>query len=399
MADPADLIAWLLTDGRTVPDVAALCDGYCRRLMAAGVPLWRATFHLPKLHPEAFGAATVWRADAETVDFVPVSFDLADSDQYHRSPISQVHKTRQPFRGRPGDPTQRARWPLFDDLAASGATEYWLTPIPLERKVVSCISVSTRDPGGFQDRHLALVAATLPALASVIEVHLGRTTIEDLLDVYVGREARRRILGGQIKLGAGDVVHAVVLMADMRDFSTHMETLPRARLRDLVQGYFQALVGAILDHHGDVLKFMGDGLLAFFPTGGDEPPSAVAARALAAAQAVQARLTAFNRGRSGGDTPSVSAGMSLHVGDVFLGNIGAFGRQDFTVMGPTVNRAARIEGLCRPLGQPVLLSADFVALMPDTPVLDLGRHALKGVGEQTVYAPALTAASPAPDAA
>lgn len=386
------VINWLLQEGRNLRDVAAVTGGYSEHLVAAGVPLWRATCHLPKLHPEAFGAATVWRSDAEAVELVPVTFDVADSPRYHRNPISVVHKTRAPFRGQPSDPEQRAQWPLFEDLAAFGATEYWLTPIPLERRIVATVSYATLAPGGFSDADLATITATLPALASVMEVFMLRTTIDDLLDVYLGREARSRILSGQIKLGAGDLVQAVVLMADMRDFSIHMETLDRAVLRDLLQGYFRSLVGAVVDHGGDVLKFMGDGLLAFFPTRAQETPAAVATRALGAAQAAQARLAAFNRDQLANQAPQAEFGIALHVGDMFLGNIGAFERQDFTVMGPAVNRAARIESLCRPLDQPLLLSADFVAQVPDTPVVDLGQHTLKGVGTQTVYAPAISVA-------
>ena len=231
----------------------------------------------------------------------------------------------------------------------------------------------------------------MPALSTVVESMVNRIRAERLLDIYVGHEAGQRILRGQITIGTGRSIHAVILFCDLRDFTQTSETLPKDELLDLLTGYFACMVRPVEKAGGEVLKFLGDGLLAIFRLEDDEDSDMASARALIAALEAEAAVREANAKRSAEGKAEIHAGIALHVGTVIFGNIGADERLDFTVIGPAVNLAARIEALCRELDSTILTSRDFAELCP-VQLVSKGEHALKGVADrQEVFAPALTA--------
>jgi adenylate cyclase len=206
-----------------------------------------------------------------------------------------------------------------------------------------------------------------------------------LLDTYVGRQSGGRVLEGQIQRGTGETIRAVIWLCDLRGFTGLSETLPRDELIDLLNCYFGPMCDAVMAEGGEVLKFIGDAMLAIFPIKADT--SGICGAALMAAERAQAALVEENRRREGLSLPRIEYGLALHVGDVLYGNIGSDTRLDFTVIGPAVNLTARIESMCRQLGRPLLLSSDFVKA-GGIAALSLGAFPLRGVGvEQEIFVP------------
>ncbi|MEQ8967263.1 MAG: adenylate/guanylate cyclase domain-containing protein [Azospirillaceae bacterium] len=381
---------WLLGPARRLNGPGQVLSGLAEHLTAAGVPVWRMTFHMPKLHPQMFGVGYIWTADDGCTVENQVGHDMPESEIYLKSPIRTVHETHRPVRCKLCGPEADFSYPIVRELADQGATDYALMPIELAASPrPGAMGLSTKAPDGFEDAAVALVERLMPAIATVLELHLSRLMTQDLLTSYVGREAARRILDGEIMLGRGMRIDAVVLFCDMRDFSQLMETLPRDQLGELMRDYFACVVEAVHEAEGDVLKFMGDGLLAIFPVETAEGQEVACVRALMAAQKTFQNLDQVMAERRAAGKPTARAGMALHFGDMFYGNIGAGARLDFTVMGPAVNRAARIEELTRNVEERILTSAEFAHLCP-VRLQSIGRFPLKGLaGEHEIFVPLL----------
>ena len=235
---------------------------------------------------------------------------------------------------------------------------------------------------------MALLGALMPAAAMILEIQtLGRTT-RTLLDTYVGPAAGQRVVDGTIKRGMGETIHSVIWFCDLRGCTELSGLLDDDALLALLNDYFGAMTDAVQSHGGEVLKFIGDAILAIFALTRTADRAETAGRALRAAQAAQIELVAVNQGREAAAQAPIHCGIALHVGDVHYGNIGGEGRLDFTVIGPAVNLASRVEQLCAQLGEGLLLTADFVA-ESEMRCKPVGKFALKGIElEQTVYVPA-----------
>jgi adenylate cyclase len=247
------------------------------------------------------------------------------------------------------------------------------------------LSFATGRPGGFNDDELALFAAMIPAVAFNLEVQALRRTARTLLDTYVGRQSGGRVLDGQIQRGSGETIRAVIWLCDLRGFTSLSERLSRDDLIDLLNSYFGPMCDAVAREGGEILKFIGDAMLAIFPIHAD--PTQTCAAALSAAAQAQAALAEENARREGECLPRIDYGLALHIGDVMYGNIGSDTRLDFTVIGPAVNLTARIESMCRQLGRQLLLSGEFVEA-GGIAAQSLGAYSLKGVGaDQEIFAP------------
>ena len=277
---------------------------------------------------------------------------------------------------------------ILDDLRRDGFTDYIVHAVPFADGSHKALSLATRRAGGFTDDEIALFAAMIPAVAFNLEVQALRRTARTLLDTYVGRQSGGRVLEGQIQRGSGETIRAVIWLCDLRGFTNLSEQLPRDELIDLLNSYFGPMCDAVAKEGGEVLKFIGDAMLAIFPIGADAVTTCRAA--LSAAEQAQDALAQENARRERASRPRIDYGLALHVGDVMYGNIGSDTRLDFTVIGPAVNLTARIESMCRQFGRQLLLSADFVAA-GRIAAQSLGAHALKGVGaDQEIFAPTPT---------
>lgn len=361
-----------------------MVQGVAERLVATGVPLWRANLGLDTLHPIVEGWTVLWtRAEAESRRS---DYDRQTSDPaaWEQSPFYTLEQTGQPsIRRQIADGSYRAgEFPLLDEIVAAGATDYlacltlFEDPDALGRIDGLYSSWSTDAPDGFSAAQLELIEAVLPALALALKARSQAWAARELLETYLGRDAGRRVVSGEIERGATQTLPAILWFSDLRGFTRLADTLPKGELVPLLNDYADVLACVVHEHGGQVLKFMGDGMLAFF-----ELREEACGRALEAAEVAVARIEELNRKRTAAGRVATGLGLGLHLGEVLYGNVGSADRLDFTVVGPAVNEAARIEAMCTSLDQTVVVSEAFVRAEPacSDRLVSLGRYMLKGV--------------------
>lgn len=373
-----DIATWLLTDGHNLGANAELADQLAWRLLGAGVPLWRATISLSTLHPQYLGFGLRWMRDSEFVEEVRVGRGADRSPDYLESPMRAARERGETVRYRLDDPASD-RFPLLVSLREAGATDYVVFPLTVLNNRHQTTTWATDRPGGFTDQDLAAIRAILPALGVVVEAKAMRRLMENVLDTYLGRTIGRHILMGEIERRQGQQIRAVMMATDMRGFTTLSDRLPTAELIALLDDYFDAVTSPIEERGGEVLKYVGDGMLAIFePDAGGDREAAQAA--LAAAEDALARLDRLNGERARNDEALIHIGVGLHVGTVTYGNVGAADRLDFTAIGPAVNLTCRLESLTKRLDRPLLVSTDFAPIC-GRELVSLGFHPIKGLSE------------------
>jgi adenylate cyclase len=328
----------------------------CQRMLECGVPLWRVAVFVTTLHPDVMGRRFLWQA-ASGVTTSEALFATVETDDFRTSPFATVYATRQPIRRRLADSDCPNDFAILRDLRAEGATDYAAFPLLFTDGTIHVATWSTQQPGGFTAKQFSDLESIIAPLARVAEIRALRRTAGNLIDTYVGHQTGERILAGKIRRGHVEAIRAAIWLSDMRGFTTLSERLPPQDLIDLLNGYFGCQVPAILEHGGEVLKFMGDGLLAIFPIAGDDDASAVCRRALSCALEVRARIAELPRKAE--NEEAIRFGLALHAGEVMYGNIGGGNRLDFTCIGPAVNLAARLEKVASKLGETIVASADF----------------------------------------
>jgi adenylate cyclase len=307
-----------------------------------------------------------------------------ERSEYLDNPLPPVFEQRRTVRVRLENVEPQA--PVLKELKADGATDYVALPLLFTTGHVDALSVVSDKPGGFSAVDLDRMFQLQFAFTRIVETHALRDTAVNLLDAYVGRAAGQRILAGEVKRGDGQTIEAVLWYCDLRGFTRASDRLPRDAIIGLLNDYFSIMGGAVTGAGGEILKFMGDGMLAMLPIASPAERSATAARAIEAAVGAYRMIAALNLMRATVDEPAVRFGLALHVGEVMFGNIGASARLDFTVIGPAVNHAARLEKLCGQLDRPIVVSQALAALLPEREVVLLGCHQLKDIDEpQPVY--------------
>jgi adenylate cyclase len=351
------VVDWLIDGARSAPQPQHVLTQLSERLVACGIPLWRVAVFVRTLHPNVMGRRFLWRPDAE-VELTEAPFELLETEYFRDSPIARVYQTGVAIRRKLADPDCPEDFPVLADLRAEAVTDYLASPLVFTDGAVHAVTCTTRQPGGFTDEEIAGIEAVITPLARVAEIRSLRRMASTLLDTYVGHDAGERILAGHIRRGDIEEIHAGIWLSDMRGFTALADGLPPRVLIDLLNRYFDCQVPVILEHGAEVLKFMGDGLLAIFAIAGDE--TEVCKRALAAARQAQTNIAAL----ASSAMPGLRFGLALHIGDVLYGNIGSGNRLDFTCIGPAVNFAARIEKLTGQLGRTILASGEFARHCP-----------------------------------
>jgi adenylate cyclase len=379
------VIRWLMTEARKRVDASEFLEAFAHELRAAGVDVSRITTGVPILHPQIFSFSGLWQLDKGTTERLYRTGPDTQATMSN-SPIRIAYEGGGPVRCDLSAPPHDGEFAIVGDLRSQGFTDYIVYSVPFADGSHKALSLATTRRGGFDSGEVALFEAMIPAVAFNLEVQALRRTARTLLDTYVGQQSGGRVLEGQIQRGTGETITAVIWLCDLRGFTNLSETLPRDALIDLLNCYFGPMCDAVAAQGGEILKFIGDAMLAIFPIGTDT--AATCGAALVAAERAQAALIDENRRRQDAGLARIDYGLALHVGDVLYGNIGSDTRLDFTVIGPAVNLTARIESMCRQLGRSLLLSADFVRagrISADS----LGAFALKGVGaEQEIFVPA-----------
>jgi adenylate cyclase len=346
------IVDWLIDGARSAPLPQQVLAQLSERLVACGIPLWRVAVFVRTLHPQVMGRRFIWRPGTE-VEISEAPFELLESADFLENPIAQVYATGRALRRKLGDADCAVDFPVLSELRAGGVTDYLALPLVFTDGAIHAVTCTTRQAGGFTDAQIAGIEAIIAPLARVAEIRALRRMGSTLLDTYVGHDAGERILAGRIRRGDIEEIHAAIWLSDMRGFTALADSLPAPVLIDLLNLYFDSQVPVILEHGAEVLKFMGDGLLAIFTIAGNEIE--VCERALAAARRAQENIAAL----SGSVMPGLRFGLALHIGDVLYGNIGSGNRLDFTCIGPAVNCAARIEKLTGQLGRAILASGEF----------------------------------------
>jgi adenylate cyclase len=358
--DLKNITDWLIDGARSAVSPPQMVAELCERLVRAGLPLWRVGIFVRTLHPDILGVNFIWKPGAEVV-VGTADFSFLDSPEFINSPLAIVFGQKREVRYRLDDP-QSKRFPFFDDMRAEDVTDYIALPLLTTEGYTHASSWTTKHRSGFSDQQLNALRSLMPPLTRVVEITNLRRTASILLDTYVGNRAGERILGGQIRRGHADTMHAAIWLSDLRGFTALSDRLPAETVVDILNQYFDCQVSAIRTHGGEVLKFMGDGLLAVFPIAeADGDIQQVCSRVLEAARESRASVAAMHY-PIGETIERFRFAVALHVGKILYGNIGGGNRLDFTCIGPAVNLAARLEKIAARLHRTIVASEGFAGI-------------------------------------
>ncbi len=375
---------WILTTGRAIADTHAIVSAVGEQFRDTGMALDRMMTAVEVRHSERAAVGRIWEPGQPPSEFFIPHGSTSDED-YNTSPFSVAHETGEWVRFNP----QNADDSLFRvvaELKTDGFTDYICAPGFGMNGMRLGFTFATRSPGGFSEADIVILRFLLPALFGLMDLLATRRVLQEVARIYLGTEPSERVLSGDVQRGEVMPIHAVILFADMRRFTETSMTLTTEETVNLLNHYYDCVVAAVESAGGEVLKFIGDGVLAIFRV--DEGTEATAARnALNASKGALAAVDALN---ASGDAPApFEIGIGLHLGEAAFGNVGSGERQDYTVIGRDVNIASRIAGLCGTLGQPLVLSASCAVRLHGEDIVEAGRFPLKGVpGETPVFTPA-----------
>ena len=374
-----DVVRWLMSGTRDERFIDNIFAELCMRLQRAGIPVKRASLHFLIHHPQWLGARMIWADGMREAENSRVDYDVRGRSEYIGSPANEIYEGATEVRENlEGDPKLGRKHAVYDEMRAKGLTDYVAWPLYHTLGKRHLVTFATDRPGGFDDAHIAALVQLVPLLALVSEIRIKNRLARTLLETYVGSHASEMVLAGATRRGSGTTVRAASMICDLRDFTRISDNWPRDDVIDLLNSYFDAMSEPIARHGGEILKFIGDGLLAIFPL---DQPSACANLLRAVAEARQA-MAALNKSNGEAGRAPLNYGIGVHVGDVMYGNIGSLTRLDFTVIGPAVNMASRLEALTKQLGRNVLLSRAFADLVQsDFDLERVGEYPVRGFSD------------------
>jgi adenylate cyclase len=381
--------SWLVQAGLDGATEIELLHGFCDRCHVVGIALSRASLVVDTLHPIHEGRAFRWRADSveppTVVEYGPSNVGEAAANWqastfYRLVQTGESELRRRICAGAPED------FAILRELKAEGQTDYVAFVHRFGASSIigemDCVysSWTTSSAEGFGEADLVALRRLVPLLALAIKcVSLARIA-QTIVEVYLGHDAGQRVLSGRISRGVAERINAVIWYSDLRGYTKITDTSPPDEIIPLLNDYSAAVIDAIRAAGGEVLKLIGDGVLAIFRA----DDSAQACRAALRAEAgLRTSIKALNERRAVDGHPVTSVYLGLHIGEVFYGNIGSQDRLDFTVVGPAVNEASRIAAMCRSADRSVVLSSEFAAAAPESErskLVSVGRYALRGVG-------------------
>ncbi len=378
---------WLVDGGPGAPTPVHIVGTLGPQLVEAGVPVDYVEAFVRTLHPHIAGRSFVW-LPGKSVEVRENTFAYLNSPEFLLNPASAVFEKGEPVRCRLSVDGVPAKFPHLETFRAQGYTDYLAGPLHFISGQNHAIAFATRAKEGFSEAHVQDLLKILRPLSRVAEIFALARTAVNLLNTYVGRNTGERIMAGRIRRGETDTINAVIWFSDLRGFTAMASGLDPGSLILVLNDLFECQVPAIERHGGEVLKFMGDGLMAIFPVRDGASLPKLCDTALDAADDALGALASLNERRRAKSLPDIRFGLALHVGDVSYGNIGGAGRLDFTCIGTAVNLASRLEALTGKLMRPVVFSSEFAAATTRAAV-KMGDFELKGVtGARTVFAPA-----------
>lgn len=373
------VLDWLVREGRLLGDLRRVVDQLCERLCQAGAPLWRIYLGLQTLHPQLRAMGVVWVRGGGTTE-IARRHGIEQTSAFIGSPIQEVRFFGRRVRHALGQLTPEDHVVLHE-LRAEGGTDYLALPMPFSRGETPVVTLATDFADGFTDTDIAKFERLLDHLAPIAEAQVMYRVAVTLMETYLGGHTGQRILDGLIKRGDGETIRAVLWFCDMRNFTGLSETLPADKMLAMLNQYFDVLDAALRPRGGEILRFIGDGVLAIFPVVDAMFLPQACSGAVEAALDALARMQIVNETRLANSEPEIRFGVGLHVGSFTYGNIGTEDRLDFTVIGPAVNRCVRLETLSKTLGVPIVTSAEFNANCPRS-LRSLGFQDLRGVADK-----------------
>ena len=389
----SDLTNWLIQQGLENVPVDIWLEECCNRLVAAGIPLQRVNITTRAHHPEIGTLAFRWHRGGEN-ERLEYQRRETVGDEYLKSPIYYLLANDLPeVRHRLDDPDLEHHFPIYDELRERGATEYFATKKfflkrgdtqeydPLRPQEGMIISMTTDQEGGFTDAQLNGLRALLSPISLTIKSSANRAMAEDITAAYLGADASRRVLSGDIRRGSSETLSAVIWYFDLQNFTKLSEELGGAPIIELLNDYFGEVCALVEEGGGNVLKFMGDGMLAIYDLNEVADARAVA---VDAAARLPGMFKEINARRAADGLPTTGFTLGLHAGDVLYGNIGGKTRLDFTVIGPAVNTTARILGMSDAVDQEIVISSAVARPLIDSrpDLVSLGKYRLRGVRDR-----------------
>jgi len=379
MHDADAYITWILTDARR-DGLQALVDGLGERLQAGGMQLLRIRLGMRTTHPLTAALSFMWESHGGPVVQITAPQGLESRPSYVGSPMEYLSQTRQPYRHNLREPLTDKDHTVLHELQRRGATDYYGIPLHFMAGSGGNIILTSNAPDGFSEGDIALINKLADAIAPIAEAHGNYHLATAIAHSYLGPRTGQRVLEGQITRGDIEQTEAAILFSDIRGWTALNATKSPQEVLDVANRFFEVMSDAVDNNDGEILKFLGDGVLARFPSDGSEAAKVAACRkALSAAHAAQgiAELAEL----------PVPFGIGIHYGRLLYGNVGARERIDFTVMGQSVNIAARVEAFCGRLDRAVLVSADVAAVL-EQPLEHVATEQLKGLDTpMALYSP------------
>ncbi|MFT6371882.1 MAG: adenylate cyclase [Gammaproteobacteria bacterium] len=379
------IVDWLFKQGRLEQDQTKFVQALSEKILQAGAPIDRLSIILPTLNPLVRATASTWWKDINKTIPFEATHDIEKTDRYLGSPLQKLFDTqrsvRQSLRELPED-AHRA----YTELAEDNFTDYYAMPITFSSGLGSAFIVATKALDGFSPCDIKNLKRLRDYFAPSLEVYSLRSLSTSLMTTYVGKRTGEKVLSGMIRRGDADTINAALWFSDLRNFTHLTETLPAKEVLAMLNVYFEFVSAAVRSRGGEILRFIGDAMLIVFSISSDVSKKSACNAALESAKDARATLAVINHLRKRKNKPLIEFGVGLNVGEVVYGNVGAPDRLDFTVMGPAVNRTARLESLTKKLGHDVLVSKDFSDQI-DCDTISLGLHSMKGIIEpQSVFA-------------
>jgi len=388
---------WLMQQALGQAEIEDIFDGCCQRLDAAGLPVSRAMIFFRTLHPLYASTIMFWRRGENVRSSRTRHEDSFTSAEFTNSPIYRLATTRTPFlRRRLTGGTALLDFPVLEELQALGVSDYLAYKVAFDSKTNQdeyddgiIGSWATERSSGFTDQEILWLMRVQSRMAVACKMQIREAVTQNVLNAYLGPNAGHRVMQGNIRRDSGEQIEAVIWFSDMRDSTRWADNLDPDEFLQLVNSYFECTAGAVISSGGEVLRFIGDAVLAIFPVteNGRYDTHLAASTALKAMQDAETRLTALNRARLTNGLKPVDFGLGLHIGTVTFGNIGVAERLEFSVVGPAANEVARLEALSKKLQRRVLVSEDFASLI-DANWESLGEHTLRGVDNKVkIFSP------------
>ena len=351
------LVPWLLQEAWQASSISSTLDALATKLRAEGVRLSRLRLFVRTLNPQLYGKFYTWRLNGDAIEETQATHKGMLSEEHLSSPYARIIDGEGGIRRKLEGDGPLLDFPVLHELLAQGATDYVAVPMNFSDGQINILSLVSNESGGFTTTELGYLYEVLPHLGRLIEAHAQRDSALTLLQTYLGRNAGQRVLSGNVKRGDGQEIDAIIWFSDLRDSTRMADSMDRETYLEGLDKYFDCVAGAIVASGGEVLKFIGDAILAIFPV--DDGLEQACRQSISALRLAQEGLERVNEERDKGNLPRLRFGTGLHRGRILYGNIGAEARLDFTVIGPPVNEASRIEGLCKKLGEQVLTSKAF----------------------------------------